>query len=646
MARATTQTWSSKNRLKKRKVVAIGLRQQSRSRHNGKDSFHFHDGTPMLAFARSRFSFFPVLAVCLISGVTITHLGAQDAVELQAEDTPTESVPTESDQPNSDGQDAIVVAEAGEGQSDLEEAIVKRIDAESDEELEATGALLESAITKGLDKENESFAKKMLGSVLLQRAQAITAKIASAPGRQKLAVRDEALQVLQQAVENDPGLVEGYLLIARLNLMGGGDKDAIYEATTSAIKLLADEPTEQSSAYVLRALTRDDQPSRLADLDAAVKADPKNKEALQLRAQLRLQTGDVSGAVDDLDSVLELDPTNLVVADAAIKKLIELDRVKDAISLITRTLAAQPSEGMYRLRAVLYQADDEPEKAMADLDKAIAMAPKDPRTLLLRATVSLDRDDVKSAKADFRAAAAIAPQIMGADQGIELRLQIALKENRMADAINDAQLMVDRDPKNLFRRMRLASLYSIDKRPRKAIELLTGLLQEEPDNVALLRSRGDAYLSVGDHATAIADYESAIAAIGIVDAENSSSQEIDEASGLYNNLAWVLATSPNDTVRNGKRAIELAEKSAKLTKYQAPHILSTLAAAYAEAGDFENARKWSQKAVDLAAEEKHHQLDQLQEELDSYKADKPWREKQETEENDLPILDPKDLIDT
>ena len=160
--------------------------------------------------------------------------------------------------------------------------------------------------------------------------------------------------------------------------MGGGDKDAIYDATTSAIKLLADEPTELSSALVLRALTRDDQPSRLEDLDAAVKADSKNKEALQLRAQLRLQTGDVSGAVKDLESVLELDPTNLVVADAAIKQLIELDRVKDAISLITKTLSAQPSEGMYRLRAVLYQADDEPEKAMADLDKAIAMAPKGP----------------------------------------------------------------------------------------------------------------------------------------------------------------------------------------------------------------------------------------------------------------------------
>ena len=634
----------------------------------------------MLALERPRFYWPNLTAILFVFCLATTQSGAQAVIEsteavvtetsddVTSTDTSTDTsdetsevVPgetTKSDttksvettdapdatvEPDSDSADLFV---PGAGQSDLEEAIVKRIDAEDDEQLEATAALLESAITKGLDEENDSFAKKMLGSVLLQRAQKIATKIAATPGRRKLAVRDEALEVLDQAVTNDPELVEGFLLIARLNLMGGGDKDAIHDATTSAIKLLADDPTELSAALFLRALTREDQPSRLEDLDAAIKADPKNKEALQLRAQLRMKTGDVSGAVEDLDEVLELDPTNLVVADAAIKQLIELDRVKDAISLITRTLSAQPSEGMYRLRAVLYQADGEPEKAMADLDKAIAMAPKDPRTLLLRATVSLDRDDVKAAKADLRAATALAPQIMGSDQGIELRLQIALKENRMADAINDAKVLADRDPDNLFRRMRLASLYSIDKRPRMAIELLTGLLQKEPENVAILRSRGDAYLSVGDHAAAIADYESAISAFGKVDPENSSEQEISEASGLYNNLAWVMSTSTNDSVRNGDRAIELAEMSAKLTKYEAPHILSTLAAAYAEGGDFENARKWSKKAVELATEEEHEQLEQLQEELDAYIDEKPWREIQETEENDLPILDPKDLIDT
>ena len=103
-----------------------------------------------------------------------------------------------------------------------------------------------------------------------------------------------------------------------------------------------------------------------------------------------------------------------------------------------------------------------------------------------------------------------------------------------------------------------------------------------------------------------------------------------------------LATSPDDNVRNADRSIELAKKACELTKFEKPHILSTLASAYAEKGDWENAVKWSSKAVELGA--KDDVSEQLQKELDSYKAKKPWREKQEVEENTKPLdAKPNDL---
>ena len=67
-------------------------------------------------------------------------------------------------------------------------------------------------------------------------------------------------------------------------------------------------------------------------------------------------------------------------------------------------------------------------------------------------------------------------------------------------------------------------------------------------------------------------------------------QQIEPDEGLLNNLAWVLATSPDDKLRDGKRAIELATKAAEVSNYETPHVLSTLAAAYAETGDFEKAK--------------------------------------------------------
>ncbi|MDA8744134.1 tetratricopeptide repeat protein [Rubripirellula amarantea] len=544
------------------------------------------------------------------------------------------------------------VKPAAEGQADLDEAIVKRIGADTPQALEAVSALLESAIKKGLDEENQAFAKKMLGSVLLQRAESLIATFPQAADQRgglssrQIAIRSETLEILARAVENDPELVEGFLLIARLHLMPGGEREEIKKATTSAIGLLDDEPKEQSSAYVLRALTNETDEGKLADLDAALKADPDNKEAIQMRASIRLDAGDIEGAIGDLEKVLVEDPTNTAFAGSVIQKLVDRDRVAEARELVTKMLAAKPSEGMYRMRAILHREEGQLDEAMADLDKAIAMAPKDPMTLLQRSGLALERDDLRSAKADFRAAIQVMPLIAEADEGIELRMQIAIAEKRNADAINDAKLLVDRAPDSTFRKLRLATLYTIDERPRKAIEVLTDILAGDPENVGVLRTRGDALLSVGDHKAAIADYESAIAAIGNLDPQEASKRDIDEASGLYNNLAWVLATSPNDDIRNGARALELAEKSAELTNHEAPHILSTLAAAYAEQGDYENARKWSGKAVELAADQEHNQLEQLEEELEKYKQNEPWREKQETEENAIPILDPEDLIDT
>ena len=194
---------------------------------------------------------------------------------------------------------------------------------------------------------------------------------------------------------------------------------------------------------------------------------------------------------------------------------------------------------------------------------------------------------------------------------------IAAGEERYDEAITDLRNLLRTSPKDVGWRMQLAGYYLASDRPRKAIEVYDELIEEDPQNWMAMRSRGDALLAVGKQKEAINAYEEVL-------------KIQPEHTGTLNNLAWVMATSPNDELRNAKRSIELATKACELTEYKASHILSTLASGYAESGDFESAIKWSTKAVELGQDDSV--VDQLKKELESYQQKKPWRELQQTEE--------------
>jgi tetratricopeptide (TPR) repeat protein len=88
-----------------------------------------------------------------------------------------------------------------------------------------------------------------------------------------------------------------------------------------------------------------------------------------------------------------------------------------------------------------------------------------------------------------------------------------------------------------------------------------------------------------------------------------------------NNLAWLLATSPKASLRNGDKAVELAQQANALTGGKNPNILDTLAAAFAEAGRFDDAMRTAQKALELArAAGQQDLVEELNGEMKRYEA--------------------------
>jgi tetratricopeptide (TPR) repeat protein len=86
-----------------------------------------------------------------------------------------------------------------------------------------------------------------------------------------------------------------------------------------------------------------------------------------------------------------------------------------------------------------------------------------------------------------------------------------------------------------------------------------------------------------------------------------------------NDLAWLLATAPNARLRNGRRAVGFAQKSCALTNWNNAYSIDTLAAAYAAAGDFSQAVKFQQRAIDaLDPKDRAVQLPGMKSRLELY----------------------------
>ncbi len=164
----------------------------------------------------------------------------------------------------------------------------------------------------------------------------------------------------------------------------------------------------------------------------------------------------------------------------------------------------------------------------------------------------------------------------------------------------------------------LGLLYSIIHKNDKAIEVYTALIGVEPEGSVAAFEPGRLCSWALESTPRRRPITSAL------------KLQPKDAS-LLNNLAWVLATSPVDKLRDGTRAIKLATDACQLTEYKEAYILSTLAAAYAETGDFKTAIQWSKKAVSLG---KGKQQASLAKELAGYEAGKPVRELKTGNEKD------------
>jgi tetratricopeptide (TPR) repeat protein len=152
----------------------------------------------------------------------------------------------------------------------------------------------------------------------------------------------------------------------------------------------------------------------------------------------------------------------------------------------------------------------------------------------------------------------------------------------------------------------------------EAITQFQRALQIKPDSAKIHYNLGVALSQKGRMDEAITHYQKAL----------EIKPQFAEAQ---DKLAWLLATCPTASLRNGNKAVELARQANALTAGENPAILHTLAAAYAEAGRFPEAVETAQRALHLAEAQSNTGLaGQLQFELKFYQAGTPFHSPEQT----------------
>lgn len=248
---------------------------------------------------------------------------------------------------------------------------------------------------------------------------------------------------------------------------------------------------------------------------------------------------------------------------------------------VEATLATSAAKAVY-----VFRRDDvlTPAEAVTFFTDRLGKVDRDPLGCAYRGWAYYHEDQPDKAEADFTTAVGYATEEPFHSFFLRHRATIRMTGKKYAAAVEDFDALIERSPGYEWAVRQRASAKSSLGKHAEAIGELTTLLDTTRDRPAALLGRGLAYSRVGKWAEAMADYD----AVATADPKNATA---------WNNKAWLRATCPDATFRNGQEAVEWATKACELTEWAHAGYLDTLAAACAEQGNFGKAVQWQRDAM-------------------------------------------------
>jgi tetratricopeptide (TPR) repeat protein len=272
-----------------------------------------------------------------------------------------------------------------------------------------------------------------------------------------------------------------------------------------------------------------------------------------------------------------------------------------ALSIDPHLIAAHYNRGNCRVRMGQFDA------ALADLDAALRLAPGFVDARALRGVVLIRKGDLDGALADLNHALTLSPRHVGA---LTARGGLLLARNDCDAALADYTASLEQSPAQADA-LRDRGLCWLQKGVlyRAAADLDESIRLNSADGVAF-NNRGVVFLKAGDYRRAVADLEESI-------------RLMPELPNPHRHLAWLRATCPDPQFRDGPAAVPSATRALELSGWKSAESLGVLAAAHAEAGEWDRAIEWQTKCLEASSAEAQESMHQR---LELYKSGKPFRE--------------------
>jgi tetratricopeptide (TPR) repeat protein len=323
-----------------------------------------------------------------------------------------------------------------------------------------------------------------------------------------------------------------------------------------------------------------------------------NQTAHKALGSALLQEGKVEAALRQFEYALALNPDDPLVRNNMGVVLSRMGRFGESLEHYTAALELSPNDvdANFNLGNFLNPGHREPGE----------------RSHLFRKN---PLKDAAKSRQYYAKAADLSPH----DPAIQINLGILeASQGRQAEAADYFLAAIDLAPDNTTARINLGDCYLTAGQRDLAIAQFLEAIRLEPDNAIGRRKLARALAEAGnlsdslDHfstlvvqspSDALAHYElgNALAKSGKAEQAlfhlETSIKLRDDFVPALNDLAWLRSTHPNKAVRDGREAVMLAERAAQITSFSDSAVLSTLGAAYAEAGNWDKATHAMRKAL-------------------------------------------------